>query len=252
DPDTFDDLARALAALSRGAGRLDPALVRALVAPSPWQRAAAAWVLGRDREGRGRVIALLRDPSPLVRRRGAGAPLPSRDARGLTTAIDLTAAEGEVAMHAEALLQQLAGTDTPALEPGATRAERRTNADRWALWYRVHGVRLDLTKLDLESRLLGLRLVVAINGYSEGGAAWEYDAARRERWKQLKLGGPFDVRVLPGNKLLVAEYSARRVTERDRDGKVLWDHVPDNSPLEVQRLPGGNTLIVTNTSIVEL
>ena len=51
---------------------------------------------------------------------------------------------------------------------------------------------------------------------------------------------------------VVAEYNARRVSERDRTGKVLWDYPLSRSPLEVQRLANGNTLIATNYEILEV
>jgi hypothetical protein len=52
-----------------------------------------------------------------------------------------------------------------------------------------------------------------------------------------------DARVLPNNRLLVAENNIGRVSERDpATGKILWQHaVP--SPVICQRLPNGNTFI---------
>ena len=38
------------------------------------------------------------------------------------------------------------------------------------------------------------------------------------RWEMKGLNTPCDVQLLPGGRLLVAEYQAQRVTERDRDG----------------------------------
>jgi outer membrane protein assembly factor BamB len=49
-----------------------------------------------------------------------------------------------------------------------------------------------------------------------------------------------DVDLLPGGRLLVAEGSAYQVTERDRQGKVLWSHKTDGYATTVKRLPNGN------------
>src|SRR5262249_25087962 len=65
------------------------------------------------------------------------------------------------------------------------------------------------------------------------------------------VGGAFDARVLPGGRLLLAEYNLRRVTERDLQGNVLWEHVLRHSPLQAQRLPRGNTLVATNYQATE-
>jgi outer membrane protein assembly factor BamB len=51
--------------------------------------------------------------------------------------------------------------------------------------------------------------------------------------------------------VLVAECNANRVTERDLQGKVLWEHpVPD--PHSCQRLANGNTYIATGRRVFEV
>jgi outer membrane protein assembly factor BamB len=42
------------------------------------------------------------------------------------------------------------------------------------------------------------------------------------------------------------------VTERDRQGKVLWQHPVPNSTVSCQRLPNGNTFIATYTELLEV
>ncbi len=68
----------------------------------------------------------------------------------------------------------------------------------------------------------------------------------------MNLGGPIDVQLLPGGKLLVSEYKANRVTERDRTGKVLWEKKTNVSAISCLRLPNGNTLIGTLNEIFEV
>jgi outer membrane protein assembly factor BamB len=49
--------------------------------------------------------------------------------------------------------------------------------------------------------------------------------------------------VLPGNRVLIAEYGSRRVTERDSKGTILWEVNVPAAPINVQRLANGNTFI---------
>jgi HEAT repeat protein len=50
------------------------------------------------------------------------------------------------------------------------------------------------------------------------------------------------VEPLPGNRFLIAPYSAHKVMEIDSDGKVLWE-CPTQTPMSAVRLPNGNTLV---------
>jgi hypothetical protein len=48
--------------------------------------------------------------------------------------------------------------------------------------------------------------------------------------------------LLPGRRVLIAEHQANRVTERDFQGKILWQKEV-SAPVNVQRLPKGHTFI---------
>jgi outer membrane protein assembly factor BamB len=52
--------------------------------------------------------------------------------------------------------------------------------------------------------------------------------------------------------VLVAERNGNRVTERDRLGKVLWQHATSGNPISCQRLGNGNTLIATFNDVLEV
>jgi hypothetical protein len=67
-----------------------------------------------------------------------------------------------------------------------------------------------------------------------------------------ELNYPLDVQVLPGDRLLVAEYKSRRVTERNLKGQILWEREIPGGPLVAQRLPGGNTFIATESQVLEI
>jgi outer membrane protein assembly factor BamB len=61
------------------------------------------------------------------------------------------------------------------------------------------------------------------------------------------------VELLPGGRVLVAEYRNNRVAEYDAQGKLVW-HAQANFPTSAVRLPNGHTLvtIMINQQIVEL
>jgi hypothetical protein len=249
-------LFEAIASVGTPGGKIDPALRAAIKSKHPRQRAAAAWALGRlsKAEDRALVLALLADPEAAVRFRAAEALVASKERRALAVLVALLEkGPAELAAESESLLVKVAGEKAPSAPLGTTDEERRRCHQAWLAWWRDHGVKLDLAKLDLDQHLIGMRLVV-VNSIRDDnkGVAWEYGPDHKERWQLRDVGGPFDARVLPGGRLLLAEYNSRRVTERDRTGKVEWEYRPPNAPLEVQRLPSGNTLVVTNYEILEV
>src|SRR5208337_5101772 len=51
---------------------------------------------------------------------------------------------------------------------------------------------------------------------------------------------------------LVAEHNGGRVTERTREGKIVWEQRVNGSPVSCQRLANGNTFIATYNEIFEV
>ena len=251
DQDVFE----AVLATSVRGGKIEPALRAAARSHSVRQRTAAAWALGRQAKAEDRALALplLSDAAPTVRFRTAEALVTARDKRGVPALLLLLEkGPADLAAEAEGILTLLAEEKAPAVPLGNDEQERQKCSLAWQGWWRDHGAKLDLAKRDLTERVVGLRLVAANTGYGGKGAVWEYGVDRKNRWELRDVGGPFDARVLPGGRLLIAEYDGKRVTERDRTGKILWEYAPPHAPLEVQRLPNGNTLIATNYEIGEV
>src|SRR5262249_37737367 len=80
----------------------------------------------------------------------------------------------------------------------------------------------------------------------------EYDKNKKERWKISGLNNPWDAQVLPNNRVLICEYNAMKVTERDFKGKVHWEKVIQNHyPISAERMRNGNTFIVCTNLLVE-
>ena len=53
------------------------------------------------------------------------------------------------------------------------------------------------------------------------------------------------VEILPGDRVLIAEYTSGRVSEQDTDGKVVWQQAAPGA-VGVSRLPNGHTLIAAH------
>jgi hypothetical protein len=242
----------ALTALALPGGKPEPALVRALADGSVLVRAAAAEALvkGAAAECRPSVRKLLADGDPSVRLRVAVALAAVQERAAVPVLIDLLAVlpadQSEPALTA---LNQLAGDQAPTLSPGADAAARRKCRDAWAAWWKANEAKADLAKLTAGERFLGYTLI--IQG-ANAGRVTEVDRAGKVRWEVTGLNYPVDAWVLPGNRVLVAEYSGNRVTERDLKGAVVWQKDGLGMPLNVQRLANGHTFIATMNRLLEV
>jgi HEAT repeat protein len=92
---------------------------------------------------------------------------------------------------------------------------------------------------------------------TQNGQAFKLDANGKEL-RTLKGGGGNtyyygSADFLPNDRWLFPSWNANKVTEYDKDGKVLWEATV-NRPSSVRRLPNGNTLVSTITpwKVVEL
>ena len=249
-----DAVQDALAAVARHDGKPDEAVVAALQDKLPVRRAAAVGALLRSApdEERRSLRRFLDDPEPLVRLEAALALLDARDRDAVPVLIALlTDLPSERCWAVEDVLCRLAGEQTPAVSLGADEAARKKCRDSWADWWARDGVKLDLAKLDLSPRQLGYTLIVELNrGLT--GRVMELDRDGRPRWQIEGLQYPIDAQVVGNDRVLVAEYRARRVTERSFKGEVLWEKTVNGILQGLQRLPNGNTFIVTRNQLLEV
>ena len=223
-------------------GKPHPALLRALQDKTPTTPRTIAEVLvqGGGPEGRAAARKLLTDDSAEVRLRVALTVAKARDRDGVPVLIDLlTILPLDQAAQVEDSLHQLAGDSAPDVTVGAEAAERKKCRDAWAGWWKVNASRVDLTRLTARP-WFGFTLIVDL----QGNRVFELDRKSNQRWIITNAGGPTDARILPGNRVLIAEYGADRITERDFSGKILWEKRIPN-PVNVQRLANGNTFVST-------
>jgi hypothetical protein len=116
---------------------------------------------------------------------------------------------------------------------------------------------MDLSQLQVAPPLMGYTLVVEFSQIGNNGRVVELDRNGKPRWQIENLSGPVDAWFLPGNRVLIAEGNANRVTERDLKGNILWQAnslAPGGYPVNAQRLANGNTFIAcaNNGLLVEV
>jgi hypothetical protein len=243
-----EEVVQGLDRLSQRPGKIPPALRAALRARAAACRAAAAYMLGKraDAADRAEVRRLLRDPDAQVRLGAAHGLAAAKDPAAVAVLLALVK-EGPdpPAGLADDLLRRIAGETAPDIVFAAgSAAERAAVGAAWESWWRRHGPRFDWRRVHVG--LPGGALVAEL----ETNSVWEAGGGGRARWAVDELGGPYDVQRLTGGRLLVAEFLAGRVTERDRQGKVLWQKsIAD--PVGCRRLPDGNTFIATTRRVVE-
>jgi HEAT repeat protein len=253
DETTAAEIEAALTVLAPRDGKLDPALAAALGDRSPARRAVAAEVVCRAGlpEQRALVRPLLKDPDAEVRLRASLALAGAREKEAVPVLIALLAElPGPGAEQAEDYLRQLADDRAPDATLGPDDAARRKCRDAWAAWWRDHGARAELPRLDAATRLRGYTLIVEMyNPTRRNGRVFEVDKAGKVRWSIDGLMGPADAQVLPGDRVLIAEQHVQRASERDFTGKVLWQQTVPNL-LRCERLPNGQTLFVARDHLV--
>jgi len=142
---------------------------------------------------------------------------------------------------------RMAGENAPVgLGSDDGEAARKKWRDDWVAWWQKNGKSIDLAKLDEGPPFLNVTLVPEMHAQK----VWEFGPDGKVRWE---LGGnlntPIDAQALPGGRVLIAELNGGRVTERDRNGRILWQHAV-NTPIAVERLANGNTFISTNHAAI--
>jgi hypothetical protein len=243
DVTVADEILDGLVRLTKGT---TPVLLReALRSDRDERRAAAAYVLGRSEKETERltVVPLLSDKVVSVRYRAAQGLLAAKEPQAVPALIELlTTAPTGVLYRIEETLLNLAGTGCPQVSTGTGTADERARARTgWAAWWKANEGKIDLANASRPAEFLGLTVVPEMHA----NKVWECGRDGQPLWELAGLHCPIDAQVLPGNRVLVAELNGNRVTERDRTGKIFWEHKV-NTPIACQRLPNGSTWISTN------
>lgn len=248
-PAVAEDVRAALAGVAVRGGKADPSLMKALADKLPMRRAAAAEALAQAGavEHLPALRQLLQDPDAEVRLRVALGLARLKEKEAVPVLIDLLKASPIQRHQAEAVLYDLAGDQAPTISAGSDEASLRKYHDAWSAWWRTHGAKVDLSKLQEKPRLLGHTLIVLL----DQNRIIDLDPQNQIVWQINELDFPLDVQLLAPDRVLIVEHGSNRVTERDKTGKVLWEK-DIFEPLAAQRLPNGNTFIGSKTRLVEV
>lgn len=252
DNEYISEEARAiLSKMAMEEGKAHPTLVAGLADKVPTRRAAAGDILARAgaKEHLPAVRKLLADPEANVRLRVSMALASMKEKEAVSVLIDvIPELSVNHAWLAEDFLFRLAeGKDAPSVAPGNDRATREKCRDAWAQWWKDNGDKIDLAKLERPDRLTGNTLIVLL----DLNKVMELGPDNSVRWEVENVTFPLDAQLTGENRFLVAEYHAHRVTERNTKGEVLWEKRV-TGPLVAQRLPNGNTFIVTDMTLIEV
>jgi HEAT repeat protein len=245
DEGTAARVVDALAGAGCTEGKADPALVRALADTVAARRAGAAEALckGRADAQTAAVRKLLQDGDAEVRFRTALALAGLRQDREAVPVLiallkDLPTAR---AWEAEDALLRLAEETAPDVALGEDAAARDRCVAAWRAWWRDHAADADLARLGTNRPEHGLLIVENYDPARRAGRVLELGDDGKVRWEVGPLQYPWDAQVLPRGHVLIVEQNSR-VTERDRQGRVLWDqHFPN--VFAAERLRNGHTFV---------
>jgi hypothetical protein len=246
NPLVAEEVLTTLTAVAMRDGQPDKALLTALTAKQPQRRAAAAVALCRagSADLHKLIVPLLQDTDLTVRLQAALALTEARNKEAIPVLIDLLPQLPlSQAWQAEDMLFRAAGEQSPDAVLGSNEAGRKKCRDTWADWWAKNGAKVDLSKLQAAHQLLGHSMVILL----DTGVVQEMDAKGEMRWQLKEIDFPLDAQYLPGDRVLLAEHGANRVTERDLMGEVRWKKETTSGPLVAQRLPNGNTFIATGS-----
>ena len=157
--------------------------------------------------------------------------------------------------QAEEALYALAGDRAPSVEmKSGSIEERKAASEHWASWWTAKGSQVLFGRTDDYPTDVAAVAETGDNGQvaEDSGRVFEWRREGKPRFNIKNLNGPVDVRVLPGRRILVAQQNARRVSEFDFNGKVLWEQTFDDSPVSVMRLANGNTFVATMDRVMEM
>jgi HEAT repeat protein len=248
-----EELQLALSAVALRGGKADPALVKALGDDLSARREAAAVALCRAgaKDQLDALLKLLADKDAWVQLHVALGLLGMKQREAVPVLIDLVRdIDREHAWEAEEALCLLAGEAAPADALDDSPAGRGKRRDAWLAWWKKEGDKVDLAKFDPAQASLGLLLTIIAD--NNGCNLYEYGRDDKVRWQIEKLNNAIDAQVLPGNRVLIAEYGVGKVTERDFKGNVLWEKKFPDPPYAAQRLANGRTFVATQQRLLEI
>jgi len=272
EPETADEVVQALTPVAKDKeGKADPAMVKALTDKKyPIKRWAAGQALARAavKAQRDNVLKLLDDDDVGVRYRVATEVVKVKDKDkksdavlvkgGMPAVLKLLDSDSNEAFEAaEDLLDDLrevAGDKAPVQPEDLDSPKAKTKyREAWEAWWKKEGGKFEMSKVDFQGVNRNYTLV-GTYGYRNKviGNVSELDKDGKEKWKLEDLAYPVYASKAKRDRVLVCEYNANKVTERDLKNKVHWTKQLNTQPVYCERLPNGNTFIVSRNELMEV
>jgi HEAT repeat protein len=246
-----DEVQAALIDVALRDGKPDPAVISALADKSPLRRGAAAEALCWATAGKSPLVRpLLRDPDPDVRLHVALALAGHQERAAVPVLIDLLELPGAQSYEVEQYLLSCKGARPPAVALGNDVAEHRQCRAAWQAWWQAEGPHVKLAARPRPAggqQDLGYTLVLM----PDIGQIQELGADHKLRWQLAGFPGATDAQALPGDRVLVAEPNARRVSERNQKNEIVWQKEAP-WPVGCQRLANGHTFIACRNQLLEV
>jgi hypothetical protein len=255
DDYVLDTLRDTLTAVAVKDGKPEKALADALGDKLALRRSLAGESLVRagQTEGLPALKKLLEDSDRTVRTKVGLAFVDKNDKSVIPGLIELLAElPRDESQPIEELLTRIAMDKSPQVPLGDDYGTRKKCRDAWKEWWSKNGDGIDLAKMDLGSRALGYTLIAGIDLNTGTGRVFELDKNGKVRWQITGLMQPMDAQVIANDRVLITDYRARKVTERNFKGEVIWEKATPNWPICAQRLANGNTVIFTRNQILEV
>jgi hypothetical protein len=218
----------------------------------PIRRAAAGAALcsGLPAEQMVGIRKLLADEDNHVRLRVALALAAAQEPEAVPVLISLVGeGSAEQAATAEDYLYRLARDNPPGNLPDAA-DRKKDRAMAWRRWWDDNKKKVAMLgryEMALRPRYLGYVTLVHANN----GQVVELGKDHNTRVTFTGLQNPWDARWLRNNRILITEYSGRRVTERDTKGTILWEKRLTFNPIQAERLRNGHTFVVGQNEMVQ-
>jgi hypothetical protein len=251
DSGVVETVEECLPALAVHDSRPDQALVSALHDRRSLLRSAAGAALIRAGQVAKVPAAreLLKDTDPEVRLHIARALVDAHDKSAVPALIELiTLLPSHQIWQVEETLALVAGDDGPHVFVDPTHSPAEV-ARLWIRWWRAHEASLDLTGLNSANRQHGFTLITQMDSRGGSGRIFEIRPNREVLWQIDGLRYPLDAQIIGRDRVLVAEYLNRCVTERDFKGNIRWERQV-TMPIGCQRLPNGDTFIATRRQLL--
>ena len=186
------------------------------------------------------LVGMLNDSDREVRLWAAKPLMEAKQVQAVVCLVELASIPNDlVGEEACEMLMALSGLGTKNLKNG------------WAGWLASGMPGLDWERLSGKCRDRGFTVVVLFDG-ENGGRVTRLGPGGEVVGEASGLLGPNDVEILPGGRLLIAERNAGKISERNRQGNILWEHSMSGSPVSVARTLRGTVAVATFRELQEI